>query len=199
MATVFGVTSMFTWQSDDGPGLEGVRLLLHGGGLRALGRLVRADFTASYRLIVGDDGVVQRVSITSATVARERHLTLNRSEDGRWLVDTGSDQRGLDGALDVDLAYSAMFNALPIRRLGLHRDAGDELVKMVFVTLPELELQLVDQRYHTVSALDVDGRAVVGFSWDGFSADIAVDTDGLVLAYPGVATRLTAPVSAAAG
>lgn len=200
MVTVVDVTSMLTWQADDKVGLEGVRLLLLGGGLRALGRMVRAEFTASYRLVVDDTGVLHRVSITSATHERERHLTLNRSEEGNWLADSssGSNQRSYDGALDVDLAHSVLFNSLPIRRLGLHRDAGDVTVKMVYVTLPDLEVQLVDQRYHTVSTLDADGRAVVGFSWDEFSADIAVDPDGVVLAYPGVATRLAAPVSAAA-
>lgn len=201
MVTVVAVTSMLTWQAEDGIGLEGVRLLLHGGGFRALGRLVRADFTASYRLIVGDDGSLLRVSITSATATRERHLTLNRSEDGSWLADSGSGsaRRGsYDGALDVDLAHSAMFNSLPIRRLGLHRRPGDELVKMVFVTLPDLEVQLVDQRYCTASNLDDGGRAVIGFSWGEFSADLVVDADGVVLDYPQVATRISAPVAAPA-
>lgn len=198
MATVFGVTSMLTWQADGEPGLEGVRLVPHGGGFRALGRMVRTGFTASYRLIVGDDGIVERVSITAATPARERHLTLNRSEDGVWLTDSGSGsaQRGFVGALDVDLAHSPMFNALPIRRLGLHRDGGDEQLPVVFVSLPDLRVELVEQRYRTVSTLDDAGRAVVGFVWGSFGADIEVDADGLVLAYPGVATRVAAPVAA---
>lgn len=191
---------MLTWQAGDGTGLEGVRLLLQAGGFRALGRLVRPDFTASYRLIVADDGVLQRVSITSATAARERHLTLNRSEEGQWLADSGGSgsatQGGFDGALDVDLAHSAMFNSLPIRRLGVHREAGDELVKVVFVSLPELEVQLVDQRYHTVSTLDADGTALVGFTWDDFDAELVVDADGVVLSYPGIATRLAPTVAA---
>ena len=46
-------------------------------------------FTASYRLVVGDDGRVRRLSVTSATAGRERHLTLNRTGDGFWLLDTG--------------------------------------------------------------------------------------------------------------
>lgn len=189
---------MITWQADDGHGLEGVRLLLGTGGFRALGRMVRVgtdgDFTASYRLIVGDDGTLQRVSLTSATARRERHLTLNRTEDGYWLVDTGAggSRTGFDGAVDVDLAYSAMFNTLPIRRLGLHRHHGDHTLKMVNVTLPELQVQLVEQRYHTVSTLDGDGGAVVGFSWGEFTAELVVDADAVVAAYPGVATRLSA-------
>ncbi|MGQ0574788.1 MAG: putative glycolipid-binding domain-containing protein [Pseudonocardia sp.] len=191
---------MLTWQSGDGIGLEGVRLQYAAGGLRALGRLVRADFTASYRLIVGENGVVQRISLTSAVATRERHLTLNRSEEGLWLSDSGSagGQPAFGGALDVDVAYSALFNALPIRRLGLHREAGDETVPMVFVSLPELEPQLVEQRYRTVSTLDDAGRAVIGFSWGAFAADLVVDGDGLVRDHPGVATLVADPVAAPA-
>ena len=122
--TVVGVTTMLTWQAEDGHGLEGTRLLLgSGGGFRALGRMVRTgpdgDYTASYRLVVADDGTVERLSVTSATAQRERHLTLNRTEDGFWLLDTGSGgtRAPFGGAVDVDLAHSPMFNTVPIRRL----------------------------------------------------------------------------------
>jgi hypothetical protein len=181
---------MLTWQAVDGIGLEGVRIQHAHGGLRALGRLVRPGFTASYRLLVGEDGVVQRVSLTSATVTRERHLTLNRSEEGIWLADSGSGstQPPFGAALDVDVAFSVLYNSLPIRRLRLHRQARDEAVPMVFVSLPELEPRLVTQHYHTVSTIGADGRAVVGFSWDDFSADLVVDGEGFVHDYPGIAT-----------
>jgi len=191
---VSSMTTMLTWQADDGHGFEGTRLHFGAGrGFRALGRLVRADpggeFTASYRLVVRDDGTVERVSITSATAARERHLTLNRTDDGYWLLDTGSGgtRAQFDGAVDVDLAGSPMFNTLPIRRLGLHRDAGEHTLPMVFVSLPDLEVTLVQQRYRTVST---DGTApVVEFSSGDFTAELQLDADAVVVAYPGLATR----------
>ncbi len=206
-ATVVPVTTMLTWQSDDGHGIEGTRLLLGNGGFRALGRMVRAepggDFTASYRLIVGEDGTLERLSVTCATAQRERHLTINRTEDGFWLLDTGAggSRAGFAGAVDVDLAHSPMFNTLPIRRLGLHRQAGEHTLAMVFVSLPELEVTAVEQTYRTVSVLDGEnGRAVVEFRWDGFAAELVVDADGAVVTYPGVATRLTTgDVAPAAG
>lgn len=185
---------MLTWQAEDGQGLEGTRLTLHTGGFRALGRMVRGDFTASYRLIVGDDGTLERLSVTSAVAQRERHLTMNRTEDGFWLLDTGSGgtRAEFGGALDVDLAYSPMFNTLPIRRLGLHREAGEHTLPMVFVSLPELEVQQVEQVYRTVSVLDATDSATVGFRWDEFTSDIVVDDEGVVQHYPGLATRLPA-------
>lgn len=200
---------MLTWQHEDGHGFEGTRLLFGAdGAYRALGRIVRADpggdFTASYRLIVGAGGNLERLSVTSATAVRERHLTINRTEDGYWLLDTGSSGSGgsrtqFGGAIDVDLALSVMFNTLPIRRLGLHREAGDVTVPMVFVSLPALEVEPVQQRYRTVSTLGEDGTAVVAFASDEFEADLTVDTDGVVITYPGISRRHTVQGASTAG
>jgi hypothetical protein len=196
------MTRLVTWRSDDGRGVEGTRLLLGTPGLRALGRMVHAGggvddppFTASYRLVAGPDGALHRLAVTSATPARERHLTLNRTDDGFWLLDTGSggDRSEFDGAVDVDLAYSPMFNTLPIRRLRLHREPGDHLLKVVFVALPELTTEVVEQRYRAVSPLGKGERpdeAVVGFTWNTFTAELAVDDDAVVTSYPGVASRI---------
>lgn len=190
---------MLTWQAADGRGLEGTRLLLGTGGLRALGRMVRTDpdgdFTASYRLVVKDDGTVERLSVTSATAQRERHLTLNRTEDGFWLLDTGSGgtRAELDGAVDVDLAFSPMFHTVPIRRLGLHHEAAGHTLPTAYVSLPELEVTTVQQHYRTVSVLDATGTACVAFRWDDFDSELSVDADAVVAHHPGLATRLGAP------
>jgi hypothetical protein len=195
---------MLTWQAEDGHGLEGVRMLPGHGGFRALGRMVRVEpaggFTASYRLVVGEDGTLSRLSIASATAERERHLTINRTDDGVWLLDTGSGTGAVRddcaGSVDVDLAFSPMFNTIPIRRLGLHREAGEHTLPMVFVSLPELEVRVVEQTYRTVSELDEGtGHAGIGFRWGDFTADLVVDADGVVTSYPGVARRLTPATS----
>jgi hypothetical protein len=190
---------MLTWHAEDGHGLEGARISF-AHGFRAQGRMVRPDFTASYRLTVDENGVLSRLSVDSDTAERERSLTMNRTGDGFWLLDSGSGDGGrrtdLGGAVDVDLAHSPLFNTLPIRRLGLHREPGEQTLPMAFVTLPELEVQAVRQTYRTVSVLDGDA-AVVAFSWDDFAAELVVDGDGLVISYPGVAARLTSDQAAA--
>jgi hypothetical protein len=177
--------------------LESARVLLGAGGLRALGRAVRAvpgepTLTSSYRLVVGESGELQRLSVTTASAERERSLTLNRTEDGYWLLDTGSggSRAEFEKSVDVDLEFSPLFNALPIRRLGLHKESGDHTLPMVIVSVPTLEVSLVRQRYRTVSTLDADGRAVVEFSQDDLAAELTVDADGLVIDYPGLAARV---------
>jgi hypothetical protein len=188
---------MLTWQAGDGRTMESARVLLGAGGLRALGRAVRAvpgapTFTSSYRLVVGESRDVQRLSVTTASAERERSLTLNRTEDGYWLLDTGSggSRAEFDKSVDVDLEFSPLFNALPIRRLGLHKEPGEHEMPMVVVSVPTLEVQVVRQSYRTVSTLDADGRAVVEFAQDDFTVALTVDADGLVLDYPGLATRI---------
>lgn len=188
---------MLTWQAGGGRTLESARVLIGAGGLRALGRAVRAVpgepmCTSSYRLVVGESGEVQRLSLTTASAERERSLTLNRTEDGYWLLDTGSGgaRAEFDRSVDVDVQHSPLFNALPIRRLGLHKDAGEHELPMVIVSVPTLEVSVVRQHYHTVSTLDADGRAVIEFRQDGFTAALTVDADGMVLDYPGLAARL---------
>ncbi|RZT83528.1 hypothetical protein EV383_0333 [Pseudonocardia sediminis] len=189
------MATMLTWQSDDGVGLESARVLLNGGGFRAVGRMIRdvdgCVFTASYRLAVGDDGAVQRLVVDAASAEREKSLTINRSADGDWLVDDGSGNTRLSvgGALDVDLAFSPVFNTIPIRRLDLHREESQHTIPVAFVSLPDLTVELAEQTYRTVSAGAGGAPAVVGFSAGGFAAEITVDDDGLVLDYPGIARR----------
>lgn len=190
---------MLTWQAHDGHGFEGVRVHLGAGGaFRMLGRIVRAgadgDWTASYRLVVGDDGTVERASITSATAERERHLTVNRTEDGFWLLDTGAGgtRTSFGGAVDVDLFTSVAFAAIPIRRLGLHREAGEHTLPIVAVSLPDLEPRVVQQRYST---MQTGTSPVVSISRTQDSADLRLDADGIVIDYPGVAERYASAAS----
>jgi len=193
------MTTMLTWQAEGRPGLEGARVHFGPGplGFRALGRIVRpdpaGDFTASYNLVVREDGTLTRLSLTAATTAAEKHLTIQRTDDGFWLFDdgSGSGRADFDGAADVDLEFSPLFNSLPIRRSAAHRESVDVELPVVFVSLPDLEVSTAVQRYVTVRPGAGDVPAVVGFSWDDFTADLSVDVDGFVISYPGLADLLS--------
>ncbi len=184
---------MLTWQAHDGHGFEGARAHFGAGkSFRALGRIVRAepngDWTASYRLVVKEDGSVERVSFTSATAARERHLTVNRTEDGYWLLDTGSGgtRAAFGGAVDVDLAGSVIFNALPVRRLDLLRNMSEHTLPVLYVTLPGLDASVAEQTYRVLTAGD---EPVVEFRSEDSTADLRLDADGFVIDHPGIGAR----------
>ncbi|MGH3521613.1 MAG: putative glycolipid-binding domain-containing protein, partial [Mycobacterium sp.] len=137
---------MLTWAGIDCLRLEGARVVLAERGLRATGSMVSAAqddieaYTASYSLTTDEAGVVQRLTVRIGRAVGEQHVSLTRSEEGIWLVDhgQGAARTNFDGALDVDLAFSPLFNTLPIRRLGLHRDAALHDLRVVFVALPSL-------------------------------------------------------------
>lgn len=187
---------MLSWRSDDsGGGLESARITPSGGGFRAVGRMIRhvpeGVLTASYRVVVGGDGVLTRLAVDVANSEGEQQLTISRSADGVWLVDDGSGgARGaFSGARDVDLAFSPVFNALPVRRLGLHRDPSEHVLPMVFVDLPTLAVETTEQTYRTVRPGTATAPAVIGFSSAGFAAELTVDADGFPVDYPGIARR----------
>jgi hypothetical protein len=187
---------MLTWHGAAECGLESARVVPGGGlRLRVNGRLIvpagadRDGYTADYELAVDEAGQVRRLLVNSMDAGQERQISLARSDDGNWLVDDGSGaQRGqFDGAVDVDVYGAALFNAIPIRRLGLHQAAGEHTLPVVFVSLPELTATLMRQTYRTVSI--GEQSAVVEYSANSFAAELTVDHDGQVLDYPGLSHR----------
>ncbi|MGH3769804.1 MAG: putative glycolipid-binding domain-containing protein [Pseudonocardiaceae bacterium] len=188
-------TRMLSWAGVDCLRLEAARVVLGECGLRATGSLVNAPqegvgaYSASYSLATDEACVTQRLTVRTAAATGEQHVTLTRSEEGIWLVDhgQGAARTHFGGALDVDLAFSPLFNALPIRRLGLHREAAGHDLPVVFVALPSLEVCRVSQTYRTVS---LGEPTVVSTGSESWEAELTVDTDGLVLEYPGLARRV---------
>jgi hypothetical protein len=188
---------MLTWQSVDEPRLEGARVAFaQARRIRATGSMVTGPqagtgaFVASYSLATTEDGKLDRLSVRVVSATGERQVQLHRSDDGVWLVDhgQGAERTSFDGAVDVDLYASPLFNTLPVRRLGLHLEQGKHELPVVFVTLPELTVSLVRQSYTSVSV--TPEGATVTFASGEFSADLTVDGDGMVLDYPGLARLL---------
>jgi hypothetical protein len=193
---VLEMTAMLTWQGVDVPRLEGARVVLGERGMRANGAVVSsaaADapaYSANYALAAAETGVVSRVSVRVVSASGERQVLLNRSEEGIWLVDhgKGAERTDFEGALDVDVSACVLFNAIPVRRLALHRQADEHELPVVYVELPDLQVRLVRQTYR--GRPTSGGPAIVQFRQDEFNADLIVDADGLVLDYPGLAYRL---------
>ncbi|AOS61007.1 putative glycolipid-binding domain-containing protein [Actinoalloteichus hymeniacidonis] len=194
---------MLTWRGVDGGRLESARVLTSGGRLRALGQIIAAAtddtpaLTVSYELHLDDQGGVRRLLVHSITAEEERHLSISHSREGIWLVDrgdnlTGGEQRvertELDGALDVDLAGSALFATLPVNRLGLTPESGAQDVPMAFVGLPDLAVEPVQRRYELVRD-EPEGR-IVALTSNESTVELVMDADGFTLDCPGLARRI---------
>ena len=187
---------MLTWQGESVSRLESVRLLFGPElRMRASGRLIVAPdaegtYSAEYELTIDESGIVRRVLVRSTSLGHERQVSLSRSGEGNWLIDDGSGvRRGTyDGAVEVNIENVVFTNALPIRRLNLHRESGEYTQPVIFVALPDLRIAVRDETYRTVSTLDGDPpRAVVCYETGDGEVDLAVTENGLIANFPGLA------------
>ncbi|MBI3215453.1 MAG: putative glycolipid-binding domain-containing protein [Mycobacterium sp.] len=186
--------AILTWRADDSLRMESVRVQLSGNRIKAYGRIVSAAsestpaFSASYDLVTDEAGGTKRLSMTVTMAERERQLSIARDEENMWLVQdhTGQTSRNAyDGAMDVDVVFSPFFNALPIRRTGLHRRADSVSLPVVYVWLPDLIVGPVTTSYASSEA--GGGIKVVS---PVAETTVTVDGEGFILDYPGLAERI---------
>jgi hypothetical protein len=199
------------WQRIDSTGIEHA-LLDDRSGLYARGTVVGTDplaYNGTYELLADQGWASMRLTVSVEGAGWLRSLKLERAA-GRWHVTAGEqgdldaalmhegrpradlpgveDPDRLTGALDVDLGYSPLTNTLPIRRLGLRTAAAGttQTVAVAWVLMPSLVVVPAKQTYTVVSA------GVIRYSSGDFAADLAVDADGYVTHYPGLADLVTA-------
>lgn len=184
---------ILTWRAHDSLRMESTRVQLSGIRIKASGRIVAAmsathpAFSASYDLVTDESGATKRLSLVVTLAERDRQLSIARDEENMWLVtDHQGQARGsYDGALDVDVVFSPFFNALPIRRTGLHRRVDSVTLPVVYVMLPELTVKPASISYSSRGpGQGIDLRSPIA------QTPITVDEHGLTLDYPGLAERI---------
>jgi hypothetical protein len=166
------VTRRFlTWRGLDAFRAEAAEVRLDRRRLQAAGVQVGADYRLDYELRSGDGYEPISLWVRATTNAGGERSAL------------------LDGDHDVDLGFSPLLNSLPILRGRLHEGPGALEVEAAWVAVPSLEVRAARQRYEHVRRTDTGG-AIVRFTsldGDGYTADLEVDGDGIVAAYPGLA------------
>ncbi len=184
---------MLTWRAQDISRMESVRIQLSGKRIKANGRIVAAAtaanpaFGAFYELQTDEKGATKRFGLTVTLAERERQLAIARDEENMWLITDHQGERrsGYNGALDVDLVFSPFFNALPIRRLGIHERADSVVLPMVYVNVPEMTVDAATVSYTSEGRLDaIKLRSPVA------DTTVVVDADGFIVDYPGLAERI---------
>jgi hypothetical protein len=165
---------------------ETCEVTLEDDRLHAVGTQLGAapsPYRLDYELTTTAGWITERLAVTVRRAEGERGLDLRRAEDGSWTAD-GEPQPHLRGALDCDLAYSPLTNFMPARRL--RAEPADHV--MAWVSVPDLGVLRSDQRYEPIDARRV---RYVGLE-DGFTAELELDDDGLVVRYPRLAERVGA-------
>ncbi len=173
--------------------MESVRLQVSGKRIKANGRIVAAAteanpaFGAYYDLLTDETGATKRLGMTVTLAERERVFSFARDEENMWLVTDhqGEHRAAYNGALDVDVEFSPFFNALPIRRLGLHEQAGSVTLPVVYVNVPEMSI-IAD----TVSYSSAGSRGEIKVHTPIADTTVSVDDEGFIVDYPGLAERI---------
>jgi hypothetical protein len=160
-------------------------------------------YRLDYRLDAAEGWVTRSLELAAVGERWSRRLALSRSADGEWraatdrsgdveLPEPAGTLDGLDDALDCDLGFSPLTNAMPVAREGLAHGPGAGDFVMAWVAVPALTVAASAQRYEHVRR-EPDG-AVVRYVdrglFDGFTAELEYDRDGLVRLYPELARRV---------
>lgn len=150
----------------------------------AIGAIDGRRFAASFLIQCDEQWRTRRLAVETTD---GRRLEIRSDSHGNWRSGAGEPVPALAGLIDIDLQASPLTNTLPIRRLALTETMGPVDLTMVYIPFDSFEPYPFAQRYTCLE----DGRRFLYENADGsFSAELAVDADGLVLDYPGLFERL---------
>jgi hypothetical protein len=181
------------WAPWEGPGLEHLRLVTSGSGVVANGLVIGLEAGRPFRIgyEVRCDGRWRVREVRVATPDSERPvLELLTDGEGHWKRGGGEPVPELEGRIDVDISATPFTNTLPIRRLALEPGESEELA-VTYIRVPELLVGPERQRYGCLQAQADGGLYRFEALPSGFTAELPVDADGLVIDYPGLFRRLT--------
>jgi len=178
------------WSARKGPGLGHLRLAVRESGVVADGLVLGVADGRPFRLAynVRCDPYWRVRAARVGVPGEPPRVELLSDGEGSWTDAHGRPLAYLEGCLYVDIAETPFTNTLPIRRLSL---ATGESAEIAVAYFDEAELQLwPEPQCYTCLQNDGGGGLYRFLSLDGgFTADLAVDTDGLVLDYPGLFKR----------
>jgi uncharacterized protein len=184
------VTREVMWSAWDGPGLGHLRLAARESGVVAdgvvLGVTGGRPFRRSYEVRCDAHWRVRAARV--GVPGEPPKVELFSDGEGNW---TGPDGRALphlEGCGYVDVSETPFTNTLPIRRLGLSPGESAEIT-VAYLDGAELQPWPEPQRYACLRKGEGGGLYRFLSLDGGFTADLPVDADGLVVDYPGLFKR----------
>lgn len=184
------------WSAWDAPGLEHLHLAMHKDGVVAdsivIGVAEGRPFRIAYEVRCDVSWRVRSVHV-GILGSEVPGVDLLSDGQGNWTRPDGRAVPELRGCIDVDISVTPFTNTLPIRRLGLAPTESAELLVTYLVTYfegTELQAWPEPQQYTCLEKSDRGGLYRFLSLDGGFTADLPVDADGLVLDYPGLFKRV---------
>lgn len=184
------------WVAWEGPGLEHLRLALREEGPVAEGLVIGLEedrpFRVNYEIHCDARWRVRELRV-GIPVSDRPSIDLLADGEGRWKTRSGHAVPELEGCVDVDISATPFTNTLPIRRLELEPGESAEL-RVAYVDVPELAIGPARQRYECLEERASGGlyrfeTPPIETLPSGFTAQLPVDVDGLVIDYPGLFRR----------
>ncbi len=199
------VKRSIAWVKDDQQGAEFADVMIIRSRLTAAGTAVGfspVPYRLDYKLETRSEFVTSGLLVDARGERWSRRLDLRRHLSGRWTARTrargtvdlpapGGDMPAFKGALDCDLALSPLTNTMPVLRHGLLTGGGPIDFVMAWVSVPDLAVHLSPQRYTFLS--HEGDRSLVRYESGSrdFVAELVFDSDGFVIAYPGIGRRVS--------
>jgi len=178
------------WWAWDGPGLGHLRLAVRDSVVVADGVVLGVSDGHPFRLAYGVRcDAYWRVRAARVGVPDEPpKVELFSDGEGNWRGSDGRTVSYLDGCRYVDVSETPFTNTLPIRNLGLASGESAE-ISVAYFDGTELQPWPEQQRYTSLKKGNGGGLYRFQSLDGGFTADLAVDPDGLVVDYPGLFKR----------
>ncbi len=174
------------WEQTVGKGLEHLILRqdkkIEAESL-ALGMIEGAAYRIKYQIICDTDWKVERVRVKDSL--NNKALVFIQREEGIWTDEKDRSIEALNGCTDVDIMITPFTNTLPIKRLKLAPGESKE-ISVLYFRIPDLTVSKFAQRYTFLSQEKDHGVYKYESLDSGFTSDIKVDADGLVIDYPGI-------------
>jgi hypothetical protein len=149
------------------------------GGQRIEGQAAAVEIDESW--------MTRGAHVMGQSASGTQEIAIEADGTGGWLLN-GEPVADVEGCLDVDLEASAFTNAMPVHRLGL--EIGDRAdAPAAWVRARDLRVERLEQTYSRIE--DEGGRQRFRYAAPAFDfeAELLFDESGLVLDYPGIATR----------
>lgn len=183
------------WSSWSESGLEHVRLLLKDQEIIAdsviIGVHNHIPFSLQYNIVSDSNWRVIELFL-KLLGGNGKSINILADGQGHWTNVIGTPISSFEGCIDIDISATPFTNTLPIRRLGLRPGQSAELL-VAYVSIPEMELTSDRQRYTCLESY-AHGALYRYESLDSdFRAELPVDSDGLVIDYPGLFKRVWPP------
>jgi len=138
----------------------------------------------AYTIEADTDWYTQRVTVDVQSTTPYA-LTLQRQPSGQWQDASGRPIAGLEGCDDVDISITPFTNTLAINRLKL-ATGESKITNVLYIDLEMRKIKPVQQQYTHLGP----GHYRYASMDSGFTAEIHVDSQNLVLDYPDIWKRL---------